>query len=299
MRKYTVKSSANITDFLKSKNITYRSVMTNSTETVTVYTVNDEGEEVKTKQYRISDLNLKNKDLNFIQRVKRSAEQSGVKCKKVTSKDVAYFKFNSCSVGNYGTATEVDVNGAYWQIAYQKGYISKEVYEEGIATDSKGRLIVDKKTRLVALGSLATTKRHYHFDGSKELYVKDENNELTRSYFFDVSRTLSDIMQEISSGAMENIVHFYWVDAIFCKSGYEDAIVDKFKQYGLSCTVDRIQNMNIKKTADGLSKVVNITLLKNTANGMSEIRHKPFFIKTSKNEINFTEVKLLQKWGIM
>jgi hypothetical protein len=180
------------------------------------------------------------KDMHFMQKVKKSAMETGLPEVKLKRK-VSYIQYSDIQNGTYEEATELDVNGAYWKIAYNLGYIPLDIYEEGLE--------VDKKCRLMALGGLATSKIVYEYNPRTDKYFKTDKieNPITRSYFFDIANTLDGIMKSIMEGVSKNI-YFYWVDAFFMKDFLSEYVTEALLKKGLYCKyklVDKIEAYNI------------------------------------------------------
>lgn len=181
----------------------------------------------------ISESPMKPQTLGFIRQVKAFAEKCG-KPMVPKSEKIDYIKRFDCEPGIHHNMVEIDINHAYWKIALDKGYINEEIYFKGIDTSR-----VDKTDRLVALGSIATVKRHYGFDG--EVYESEDDivNELTRSYFFDIANELGRIMCEVIEECVDWLFVFFWVDAVFCVKGAEQPVIEAMARRGFKCkTVD-------------------------------------------------------------
>lgn len=188
--------------------------------------------------YLAANKHLKMSQLGFIQQVKRYAEKVehfDPEALNAKPEHIRYFRFSGIRPGIYEGYTELDVNGAYWEIAYQKAYISKEIYEKGLG--------VDKIVRLVALGAMASKKSNHRFTGEKYEFAGETCNEVTRAFFFDIAQTLDDLMFSAMSQYATDIL-FYWVDAFFVKGEARQAIREIFDRAGLSLkekAIDRIE----------------------------------------------------------
>lgn len=265
-----LKRSTDLEDFLTENKIPFEIGFTSSTTYIT--RKDNEGKEVK---YICADGEIKMKDLNFILRVKKYAINCGKPNSGYTSSHVSYFKWNKGIIndGTFLDTIEIDVNGAYWEIALKLGYINKSLYEEGLK--------VDKKIRLIALGSLATKKMFYYFDGEKMNFLEEKSNgktnEITRSYFFHVAYELGKIMSNVINKVGSESIYFYWVDAFFLKSYAKPAIIEEFKNYGLKVKVIDIYSMVVKKT-NREEKKIYITQIKNRREDRTDIKIKPFYM---------------------
>jgi len=181
-------------------------------------------------------------DLGFINKVKKCAQDSNKPRVNVSNKDISYYRVNDIRDGEiYYNCREIDVNSAYWNLARKFGYISEPIYKEGI---EMGR---DKKyLRLISLGSLATQKLIMMYDGENEFVAPPKCNEITRSYFFHVSKVLDDIMNDIFQ-AFNSHMLFFWVDAFFIKhQSMDDRFISseielKLKKLGLGIKFKSIE----------------------------------------------------------
>lgn len=241
---------------------------------------------VKTEdtKYFVSKKHFKKKDLGFVQKVKRFAEKTGIQQKPFTSRDIKYFKFKHITDGDYLDVLELDVNKAYWSIALQKGYISEQIYEQGLE--------VKKDVRLIALGALATQKRIFRFEDGSYEHIEDRSNPITRSYFFDVAKHLDVLMAEIFQKVGFDSIYFYWVDALFVSHKAQHKVKDFFKTHGLEVKEKEIVRMRVKTNSEGL-KIANLTELKSREKDRTEIKIKPFILadKQKKEEIIINKFK--------
>lgn len=218
---YLLPSSSDIVKTLNRKKIPYQIAYTNNTTNIKCEI---DGKPVK---YLCSDRGLPIRDLAFIQKVKSHVEKLGKPQVNVLAKDVQYFQFGRLEEGYHEPVAEIDVNKAYWLLAYQKGYLSSEIYAEGLK--------VDKITRLIAWGAIAASKRIYEVENGKAELIDTKVNPVTRSYFFDVAHELGAIMSETLALHQKSIL-FYWVDAFFVKGRSVPALIEKeMKLKGLPC----------------------------------------------------------------
>ena len=94
----------------------------------------------------------------------------------------------------------------------------------------KRGMLLEKKDRLKALGSLATVKRAYEYDGKKILTLPPVFDPHTRNIWFLISHTLGVIMNDVVKQFGKENFYLFWVDAFFCKP----AIKDDIKEYLLT-----------------------------------------------------------------
>jgi hypothetical protein len=166
-------------------------------------------------KYLFSETILSMKDLNFIKKVKKEVILRGIKMfgnDLACDLDVSYFDFQDV-IKERTKYVEIDINGAYWECAYKLEYISESTYNLG--------LTYPKKTRLVALGSLAVRKMCYEYDGYKYTLNEERTvyNPVHASYFKHISFEIGLLMSQLF---LKNNVLFYWVDAFFVPVKYAE-----------------------------------------------------------------------------
>lgn len=169
---------------------------------------------------------------------------------KHNPKSVAYFRFKEIAQTEYQNVREIDVNGAYWQIAHQIGYLDDYLYQKG--------LTAPKKVRLVALGALATRRKLFEYDPQtkKYNYIEEEHDETSdrvRSYFFDVAATLGGIMSTVADAYTG--VLFFWVDAFFTDAESTPGIVSALRDHDLEVKFKEIEKIIVKDLPSGGRRV--------------------------------------------
>lgn len=162
------------------------------------------------RTYFPNDLKQK-KGLHFIKKLKDYVTQnfSGY----YFDKPIQYIKQNKKMTFNKwyrNEVYEIDLKAAYWNFALKNGFISQEIYNEG--------LTVDKNIRLMALGSLAKTITTFDYKGFDLINEPlHDNSEQTRGIFLKVAYDTGNAMNELMKCLNSEDVFFYWVDAIFFK----------------------------------------------------------------------------------
>lgn len=252
MRVITVNDDSDIIKRLVAWKCPFRAEITGSTRTIIVDRMNT--------KYLCTESNLPFKTLGFIKQVKSRAEKTGIEIQPWKGRDIDYFKFSNLRPGVYKDVIEIDVNGAYWEIAHRLGYTDRETYKAGKK--------VEKRDRLVALGSLATVKRIYEFDGENSRSLGEEKNDVTRSYFFHVARELDLIMKKVFH-LYEQRVLFYWVDAFFVESKAQGFVRSELYKNRLNCKIKHIDRIEVSQTKD----------VKTIICYMSDGEEKPFFYR--------------------
>lgn len=259
---YIVPSSSDIIRALNRKGIPYLITYTNNTTSIKTEIG---GQQTK---YLCSDRGLRFDQLAFIQKVKSHVQGLNRPELNIFTKDVQYYKYNDLQDGFYDDVTEVDVNQAYWKIAYQKGYLSKDIYEQGLK--------VDKMTRLISWGAIATSSRTYLAEGKNKTLVGEKVNKRTRSYFFDVAQDLGWIMSE-ALNKYRNSILFFWVDAFFIQGRSAPAAVKRHMiESGLPCKTVPLWHIHVKNRGE-FADLITVT----TAEG----KEKPFHRKKGNRQL--------------
>jgi len=153
---------------------------------------------------------LKKSDFGIFSKVKSDIKKhlsAGVNVPRIDKRLIQYINCGKLSDVYEGEIYEIDLNSAFWEIAKKKGYISGETYNYGKK--------VDKRIRLMALGSLATVTTSFKFDG-KEFSRPIITEKETADYFFSVAYETSLIMQDLQFMAREDFL-MYWCDAVFIR----------------------------------------------------------------------------------
>jgi hypothetical protein len=200
---------------------------------------------------------LPNKHLAFINKVKRYAEKvTAVPPPPKVQAIKRYFE----RPGKYTDVYEVDLNSAYWEIAYKRGYISPEIYQEGNARDKEGCLIIPKKVRLIALGSLAKVSRLDIWDTKRSEYTRSHRiigDPNQRDKFFDVAAQVNRHMK--TAGVLCEKPLFFWCDAMFTGSEKDVLTVqDYFNRMELPSKIKKIPFLEVKED-DYLNLIAHAT----------------------------------------
>ena len=132
------------------------------------------------------------------------------------------------------TTIGIDINNAYWSVAYLKGYISENTYNKGLAKDGI------KAVRLSALSSLGKEKVYKVFE--KGVYKHDEVHNFDFSLqelYRDIRYSTYAIMYECAE-LLQNDFHSWNTDCINFKDTQENRklVTDLIEGYGLSCKIE-------------------------------------------------------------
>ncbi len=246
------------------------------------------------KRYFISDLRLKNKELGFISTVKRDAKFFSElhEGKHVDRQSIRYAHLDNIPTGVYKNMIEVDISAAYWSTAYKLGIISQSTYEKGLS--------LSKQAKLVALGSLASNKAAFIFNGrelkyvgtNKKIeilnfdnfsYIDKKKKEIDLSHlFFWISNEISFVVQEIYSrlnSIKKDGCLGYWVDAVFVDKDLIFEAIKIMEKYGYGFKVKPIHSV-ICSVKDGSKTIYMVEEKRKEPCSLSEtdIRIKPFFV---------------------
>lgn len=115
--------------------------------------------------------------------------------------------------------SKIDLNGAYWNAALNRGIITdKTNYYLQDNFDKTDNL---KEARLKSLGSLATRKEVTQYISGEEHERKIVSNETSRHLYMFLCQQIDDLMQDIAVN-MQGAFFYYW-DCIFTstESTYE------------------------------------------------------------------------------
>ncbi len=150
---------------------------------------------------------------------------------------------------------KIDIRGAYWNYAKHLGVVSKETNEYFLNLYEDERVKVAKKSRLKALGSLATKKYIVQYINGKP----DRENELvtiekTKPLYMEICRGIDDIMQSCVRN-IEGCFYYYW-DCIFIDRNFSQKAVDFFKdqKYDVKIGETKLEYIQLEDTGFLLSK---------------------------------------------
>lgn len=156
--------------------------------------------------------------VKFISKVKRYILKNNL-VKKIkrnyrSLKQITYMAVNhEVTVGEvFDNAYSVDISGAYWASAYKEGWLSEELYNEG--------LTMDKRIRLASLGTFAKRIYQYSFNGKTEK-MTGVSVPPHPHVFFNQAHRIHTIMQACMAVSRVEFL-FYWTDGIYLSS-YEGA----------------------------------------------------------------------------
>lgn len=154
---------------------------------------------------------IRKRDLHLIMKVKKHVESNNIQYNKYIPKIKYITNYVPDKVQSSKNYYEIDLNAAYWYFAHKNGFISDEIFKDGLNLKK-----FTKKARLMALGSLATVHNTLEFNGKTYGELTTEINPTSPIFFkcaYDTSLLIQKIQKLIGSDFL-----FFWVDAIFFKN---------------------------------------------------------------------------------
>lgn len=123
----------------------------------------------------------------------------------------------------------VDLNHAYWRVAYLKEYITENTYMKGMASDKY------KPIRLSALSNLGRSKTYDVYEKGKFIHQeKTESNQELLDLYNDIRYTTYGIMKELAD-KLGNDFHSWKTDCIYFKDLVRNKklVTETFDSYDL------------------------------------------------------------------
>ena len=160
---------------------------------------------------------MSKKEMILQKKLKKEIEKN-TKGKDITfssTKKIHFFEFDSSlryMVETSGDCVdienvlEMDITKAYYQMAYNLGYISKKFFEITLA--------LPKHIRLRLLGSIATKRIVEKYKDGKVVEMKVVEDLKMRDIWFHICYNVGKVMKECSE-AIQDYFIFYWVDGIY------------------------------------------------------------------------------------
>lgn len=272
MKWINLPQTSNKREFLEKTGIPFSVYFTNNSTAITLLN--------EPISYFIAPNFLKRKDLNFIRKVKNHAKNLGFPDSGAEAKNINYFRFNNFA-GSLENVVEIDVNQAYWFLANKLGYINEDLFLQGLETDKIGKM-----TRLIALGSLASKKKVFQFDGKNYHYIGYKVNPVLRSYFFHISLELDLIMSQIFNEIGDKAL-FYWFDAFFVNNQVADYIENRMLDFDLE--IKRKEISELAKIKDKNTSLEYIKV-KHSEKGKTKIR--TFYLPNT--DLQLKQIQALQ-----
>tara|TARA_R110000868_G_scaffold92317_2_gene256035 strand:+ start:122 stop:1006 length:885 start_codon:yes stop_codon:yes gene_type:complete len=171
---------------------------------------------------------------------------------KFTGKKIHFFEFDSSlkymveSSGDcidINNILEMDITKAYYQMAYNLGYISKKFFDI--------TLKIPKHIRLRLLGSIATKRIVETYEDGKAIDMRVVEDLRMRDIWFNICYEVGKVMKECANATQDFFI-FYWVDGIyFQQHPHFNTNNDPTKQI----IQNIFENNNLKFTINHLEKI--------------------------------------------
>lgn len=182
---------------------------------------------------------LKKIDLVLIGRVKRHVLKENVRyTKRIKKIDYVTKLIPKIEINKEYFA--IDITKAYWFTAYKEGFITGELFREGL------KIKYSKTARLISLGALATKPLITDFNNGKQINIT--SNELeTAPIFYRCAEVVNDLMHLIKN-ALKTDFTFFWVDCVYFKGEYNIKSVQTIlSNFGYSCSIEAIKFLDINQ----------------------------------------------------
>ena len=172
-----------------------------------------------------------------------------------SEKKINFFEFDSSLKYMVETAgdcvdinnvLEMDITKAYYQMAFNLGYLSKKFFEM--------TLTLPKIIRLRLLGSIATKRIVETFKNGKVVEMKIVEDLRMRDIWFEICYNVGKVMKECSQ-AIQDFFIFYWVDGIYFqrhpkfsqKNDPTSQIIQKiFQKNNLKYTINQLEKISLQ-----------------------------------------------------
>lgn len=180
----------------------------------------------------------------------------------VESQDIKFYQYtdsykNQQVIKGY----KIDLTSAYWVEAMNLGIISPKTnayyLEYCQIQDNEGNMILDKKSRLKALGSFATKKHIQTYEKGKMVseLVQPFNEDL-RSLYLYICEKVSKVMQIVSDRYRKQSIYYYWDCLFFSENIDPQEVRNLLKRLGFNSTVEKSEFAILK--GKYLSKLIDV-----------------------------------------
>ena len=147
---------------------------------------------------------------------------------------------------------EMDITMAYYQVAFNLGYMSKEMLD--ISKD------IPKYMRLRLLGSIASRKMIDTYSGNKLIDTCVKEDQKMRDIYFNIRKKTDEIIIECADAIRDYFI-FYWVDGIYFKK--DEKIKDDLLQPSVEIIKYIFEKHNLAYTTKSIEKMIIINENKN------------------------------------
>lgn len=196
----------------------------------------DGGEPLK---YILGGLDVR--ELNFIKKVKRHFQRMELPKRIRPLGNTHLYNGYTANLkpGVYTSMIEVDVSAAYWEAAKKLAYLPDDIYEQGKDTDR-----ISKRTRLIALGSLARRKEvityRPPYDDPEISMDIPQTNVFWDNIVYEFGSEMDRVFWKYPGKIMG-----YWVDAVFCQGAVAALVRKEFRDAGYPVTIERLEQVEI------------------------------------------------------
>ena len=204
---------------------------------------------------------MSKKEMIVQRQLKKEIEKNtkGQEIKFSSAKKIHFFEFDSSlkyMVETSGDCVdienvmEMDITKAYYQMAFNLGYISEKFFNKC--------LDLPKIIRLRLLGSIATKRVVETYKDGKIVEMKIVEDLRMRDIWFEICYHVGKVMKECSN-AIQDYFIFYWVDGIYFQKHpkfdtYNDPtkqIIQKiFQKNNLKFSINQLEKISLQNLND-------------------------------------------------
>ena len=180
-------------------------------------------------------------EVYFISRVKKYIVNNGlhklIEPNYANQSDIKFFDYNRTihDGDSFIHPYSIDIVKAYWYSGYLDGFLSDELFNDGLS--------MDKRIRLASLGSFAKRVDRYRFNGSEEKMIGTKEPRYPH-IFFNQANTIYMIMDKCKRAVGSDFL-FYWTDGIYVKTKEaSDICSDIIIKHGFESEIKRLMSIS-------------------------------------------------------
>jgi hypothetical protein len=259
-----IKDISAFLNFLKNTNKSF--VLSSTTNSTSITYTNKYG---KFKRIYSEGVTMSRKEFRLQKKTKKEIEQRAIDMEKMASKKKPFYHYKNQKInffefddslrymastsGDYTeipNVLEMDITKAYYQMAYNLGYLSYATY--------KSLINLPKYIRLRLLGSIATRRVIEKYEGDQIIDIKVVEDLRLRDVWNRICFETGKVMKECSE-AIQDFFIFYWVDGIYfqqhpkypidndpCKQ-----IIQKiFEKNNLNFSINQLEKISLQNMDD-------------------------------------------------
>lgn len=192
-------------------------------------------------------VDMPDEQIYFISKVKRYIEKKKlfkkIKPNYSSTDRIKFFEYNRYvhPGQKFVDCYSVDIEKAYWRSALIDGWVSEELYEEGLG--------IAKQIRLASLGSWAKNVDVYDFDGREERFVHTIKSKHPH-VFFNQANNVYRMMNECKRALLGEKFLFYWTDGLYVVGREAAAVCEGvIDGHGFSSVVKKLKGIRRNETA--------------------------------------------------